>query len=204
MSSKPDIAREHWRPADIGAGAAEHLRYIRNTIETTQTFTAVPGRGCVAMGLVALAAGTLETVPALAAHWLTIWLSAAAIAGVLAFLYMCSKARRLGLSLTRTAARRFFLTLIPVFAAAAILTYAAMGTNNRSLIAAIWLLLYGAGLTSGGMFSVPAVRWAGLGLMTLGALAAFLSDGAAPVLLVLGFGGLHIALGLVIERRHGG
>ena len=32
------------RTASIGLGAAEHLRYIRNTIEAAQTFTTIPGR----------------------------------------------------------------------------------------------------------------------------------------------------------------
>ena len=48
------------RTESIGTGAAEHLRFIRNTIEAAQTFTTIPGKGCIAMGLAAIAASVLE------------------------------------------------------------------------------------------------------------------------------------------------
>ncbi|MGB2633127.1 MAG: hypothetical protein WAM58_04250, partial [Candidatus Acidiferrum sp.] len=43
-------------PIPIDARAADHLRYIRETMESAAEFTAVPGWGGVAMGITALAA----------------------------------------------------------------------------------------------------------------------------------------------------
>ena len=68
----------------------------------------------------------------------------------------------------------------------------------------IWLLLYGAGVLTGGIFSVTPVRLMGVALMALGAIALVASPEWGDWLLGLGFGGLQIAFGLHIARTHGG
>jgi hypothetical protein len=202
---KPGTVSTKWSdPIDIGSGAAEHLRYIRRTMEASQTFTAVPGRGCIAMGLIAIAASFLELVPALAAYWLAVWIVAACLAAGAAVYFMQRKARSLGLSLKRAVAARFFMTLIPPFAAAAILTFALLGQIDRSAVTMIWLLLYGVGLAACGLFSIPAVLSAGIAFMALGTVSVLISDATAPLLLATGFGGIHIAMGVAIVRHHGG
>jgi hypothetical protein len=40
--------------------------------------------------------------------------------------------------------------------------------------------------------------------MALGTATLWLPPGSAPVVLALGFGGIHLALGAAIVRRHGG
>ena len=50
-------------PTPIDSGAVEHLRYIRSTIEAAHTFTTVPGKGCIAMGITALLAVGIESLP---------------------------------------------------------------------------------------------------------------------------------------------
>ena len=208
MSTGSSTARNDWptaaAPTPIGHGAAEHLRYIRSTIEATQTFTAVPGTGCIVMGVIGLGAAALELVPALGGQWFAIWLTAAALAGTVVLGFMEVKARSLGLSLRHAVARRFFMTLIPAFTAGGVLTIALLDIVGRDTIAALWLMLYGVGLAACGMFSVPAVLKAGIGFLGLGTIALVLPPAAAPWLLAAGFGGIHVALGLVIRRHHGG
>jgi hypothetical protein len=188
----------------ISSGAAEHLRYIRNTIAAAQTFTTVPGRGCIAMGIAGLTASILEGVPSLAAHWLPIWLTAAVVSCAVALFYMEQKARMQGLSLRRAVATRFFLTLAPAFAAGGILTVALTDTVGRDAIAGIWLLLYGVGVAACGLFSIPVVLIAGFAFMGLGTVALAAPAPWAPWLLGAGFGGIHFALGTIIIRDHGG
>lgn len=191
-------------PIPIGSGAAENLRYIRSTIEAASTFTTVPGKGCIAMGAAALAAVALESVPSLAAHWFPIWLAAAVVSCTIALFFMEAKAKAQGLSLRRSVAWRFFLTLAPSFVAGGILTAALIDAVDRDVIAGIWLLMYGAGIAACGVFSIPVVLIAGFAFMGLGTVALAAPAAWAPLLMAAGFGGVHLVLGAIIWRDHGG
>ena len=188
----------------IGDRAAANLRYIRDTIDAVQPFTLVPGRGCVWMGLLALLAATLELLPEFADQWLSLWLAAAVIAGAIGLYEMAEKARREGISLRRSSATRFFMTLAPAFSVGAILTAALLDTVPRDVIAGIWLLRYGAGLAACGVFSIPVVLIAGGAFIGLGAVTLTAPASWSPRLLAAGFGLIHIVLGVLVMRRYGG
>ncbi len=191
-------------PTPIDSGAVEHLRYIRSTIEAAHTFTTVPGKGCIAMGITALLAVGIESLPLFAPYWLAVWVGAAAVACSSALWFMEQKARAQGLSLRRAVAQRFFMTLAPAFLSGAILTAALAGRVDRELITGMWLLLYGTGLAACGLFALPAVFTAGIAFMGLGTATLLLPPGSAHIVLALGFGGIHLALGTTIVRHHGG
>jgi hypothetical protein len=207
MSASPNPSSNRPRrvaPTPIDSGAVENLRYIRSTIEAAHTFTTVPGKGCIAMGLTALVAVGLESVPRFATYWLGIWVGAAIVACGSALWFMEQKARAQGLSLRRAVAKRFFMTLAPAFLAGAILTAALAGRVDRELITGMWLLLYGTGLAACGQFSIPAVFTAGAAFMALGTATLWLPPGSAHIVLALSFGAIHLALGTTIVRHHGG
>jgi hypothetical protein len=204
MAATPQRRTLSSKPTPIDAGAVENLRYIRDTIEAAGTFTTVPGKGCIAMGITALTAAALELAPGLASAWLQIWVGAAIMASACALFFMEEKAKAQGLSLRRAVARRFFMTMVPAFVAGGVLTAALVGDVPRSSITGIWLLLYGCGLAACGVFAIPAVLAAGLAFMAFGTVALGLPSPWSPGILALGFGGLHIALGVIILRDHGG
>jgi hypothetical protein len=183
--------------------AADSLRFIRRTMERSASFTAVPGWGGVAMGATAAVAAWLAARQGSPRRWLAVWLAEAALAFVIGLWSIHRKASRAGLPLASQPARRFALGLAPAFVAGAVLTGALVGAGRIDLLPGLWLLLYGAGVASGGAHSVPAVPAMGVAFMALGTVAL-----AAPAwhdaLLAAGFAGLHAGFGIYIARRHGG
>ena len=195
--------REAGAPA-LHARAMDNLSFIRSTMERATSFTAVPGWGGVAMGLTALAATALAGTRAAEREWLTVWLSASALALTIGGWAMAVKARRAGTSVLSYSGRRFVLSYVPPLAVGALLTVVLVRANLYSALPGTWLLLYGTGVVTGGAFSVRVVPIMGLCFMALGALALLAPPAWGHWLMALGFGGLHIVFGLIIARRYGG
>jgi len=198
--------RDRSDPVTLHSHAMENLRFIRETMESASAFTAVPGRGGVAMGLLALVAAVTTAWTASYGEWLVVWMVDAIFALAVGGWAMARKARGAGVRVSRGAGRRFVLSLGPALLAAAVLTgvlYQA-GPEAMRAIPGMWLLLYGAGVVTAGAFSVRTVPVMGLCFMVLGG-AAFLAPASwATALMALGFGGLHIVFGAIIARRYGG
>lgn len=196
--------RDVQRPVDLRSRAIDNLRFIRSTIESAHAFTSVPGKGGVLMGLLALAATGLTLRAELSGDWLTIWLWTAALAAVVGFVAMWRKARLQGQPLFGRVGRRFLLGLTPPILAAIVLTPFLLRSGPAEVVAASWLLLYGAGVIAGGMFSVRPVPLMGALFMLLGGICLVSPPGAAQYFLGAGFGAAHVAFGLLIARRYGG
>ncbi|HEX7154069.1 MAG TPA: hypothetical protein VF618_21460 [Thermoanaerobaculia bacterium] len=192
-------------PRSMHEQALDDLRYIRSAVENAGEFTAVSGRGGVAMGVTGLVAAIVAaTQTGSPMRWLAIWVAAAVVAATIGVLSMAWKSRRAGASLVSAPARRFALAFFPAIAAAAALTAVLVSRAELDLLPAIWLLLYGVAISAGGALSVRVVPFMGLLLLLIGVAALLVPFAAANLLLGLGFGLVQIAGGLVIVRRYGG
>jgi len=183
---------------------AADLRFIRDTMERSASFTAVPGWGQVILGLTALASAWLAARQSNSAAWLKVWLAEALLAALIAVISTRWKANRRGLPLFTGPGRRVALGLFPPLIAGALITFLLDRAGLDSALAPAWLLLYGAGIITGGAYSVSIVPVMGLCFMATGALAVVAPAAWANYFLAAGFGGLHIVFGLLIARRHGG
>ena len=184
--------------------ALDNLHFIRTTMEQAGSFTAVPGWGQVAMGVVAFAAAALSLQQTSPLGWLIVWLAAGAAALAVGGVTMVRKARRVQSSLLSGPGRRFVLAFLPPIVVGALLTAALFIAHENRLIPGMWLLLYGTGVVTGGAYSVRIVPVMGLAFLALGAAALFSPESLGTMYLAAGFGGLHVAFGLVIARNHGG
>jgi hypothetical protein len=182
----------------------DNLRYIRETMERASSFTGISGWGEVAIGATALIAAALATRQTTFNLWLAIWIGEAAVSFLIAGWSMDRKARRTNTPLLNGAGRKVVFSLSPPIFAGVLLTFVLYKAGLTSAIPGVWLLLYGTGVVTGGMFSVTVVPIMGLCFMTLGAAALFAPAGLSDWFMAAGFGGLHIIFGVVIARRYGG
>ena len=192
------------KPSSVGDHAAENLVFIRQAMERSATFTTIPGAGGVVMGIVALGASAVAGRQPSPDRWLAVWIGAAAIAAIVCLFAMARKARVAGSNLTGATARRFALGMAAPFVAGAAITYELWTIRDFTVMAPSWLLLYGAGVLTGGIFSVPIVRAIGVCFMTLGIAAIVTPPEWGNVWLGIGFGGLHVGFGAYIARNYGG
>ena len=189
----------------IQAHAADNLRYIRDTMSRAGAFTAIPGRGGVAIGATAIGAAILSGPPDDSLRWVAVWIAEAGVAAAIGLTTMTLKARQAGTPISSAApAYRFALAYMPPLVAGMILTPVFVTLDLAVRLPGCWLLLYGTALASGGAHSVRIVPTLGACFMAL-AVVAFAAPAAwGSWLLAAGFGGLHIVFGLIIARRYGG
>ena len=191
-------------PVALSDRATESLDFIRSTMARSAPFTAVPGRGGVAMGAVGLLAAGIASAQSAAGAWLLTWIVAAAAAAAIGLFSMWRKAQAAGMPLWSAAGRRFAQAFVPTLAAGAALTAAAAFEGRESHLPGTWLLLYGAAVIAAASASVRVLTAFGAALMTLGVAALALPPSFGTWCLAFGFGVLHIVFGLIVARNHGG
>lgn len=183
----------------------EQLRFIRQTMESAGSFTAVPGAGQMLIGVTAVVAAYFASrQPGVTTRWVEIWLMESVVALVIAIVTMVAKAGRAGQSLVSGPARKFGLSFVPPLAVGALLTYVLYRSAMMAAIPAMWLMLYGTAVITGGAFSVSIVPVMGLSFLALGVLEIFAPAAWVNYFMVAGFGGVHMIFGGIIARKHGG
>jgi hypothetical protein len=204
MASAGPLPAPKREPIPIDARAADHLRYIRETMERAAEFTAVPGWGGVAMGITALAAAFVAARQTSPRAWLAVWLIEAFVAVTIAAATAATKAHRANSQLFSGPGRKFLLSFAPPILVGGLLTFALVHTGAFTALPGVWLLLYGTAIVTGGAFSVRVVPVMGLCLMALGATALFAPAAWGDALMAAGFGVVQIGFGIWIARHHGG
>jgi hypothetical protein len=182
--------------------ARETLDFIRRTMESASTFTAVSGWGLVIVGGVGLAAAFVAWSGGTFTD-LRVWIPAALLSVLVAAIANTLKARGQEVPIWSGAFRKMVWVMAPTLFAGALLTGALVQHGTHDLLPGTWLALYGAGVTAGGTLSVRAIRGMGIAFLLLGAGALYWPAWGLG-LLAAGFGGLHVLAGLDIVWRHGG
>jgi len=193
--------------------AMDNLRYIREAMERSSSFTAVPGWGGVLIGATALIAAALaewmESIDRLAGlrggrGWMLVWGWELPLALMIGGVAMKRKARAANVKLLTGPGRKFVLSLAPPLVAGALISVALVRIGSFDVLPGVWLLLYGVGVVAGGAFSVRVVPVMGMFFMGLGTLTLFAPPAFGRLMMAVGFGVVHIVFGLIIARRYGG
>lgn len=195
-------------PAAIESRALGTLAYIRASIESSSSMD-VPGMAGIVMGSIGLLAAIVVSLPRWAAHWLAIWLAAAAIALVLGGALVARQIAQRGHARYFGPLRKFLLCLCPALLAGAVLTLVLGTAGETHVIPGMWLLLYGCAVLSASTVTIAGIARLicimGSLFVALGMTTFALPTMAHTAMLGLGFGVLHIVFGFLIGRStHGG
>jgi hypothetical protein len=189
---------------NIGDHAMDNVRYIREMMERSTSFTAVPGFGGMLMGVTAMAAAyiaSLQTSPQL---WLIVWLAEAALAFAIGLLSMWQKSKLGGQSLFSVPARKFAFGFTPALVAGVVITLGLWRYEYYEIMPPVWMLCYGAAVVTGGAFSVRVIPIMGWLFIASGAITFALPAAYGNYMMAASFGLVHIVFGAIIARRYGG
>ena len=189
---------------NLGDRAIDNLKFIRETMERSTAFTAVPGYGGILMGVTAVAAAYIAHTQPDLRDSLTTWLVEAGLAFAIGMLAMWQKSKIAGQSLISAPARKFALSFAPPLIAGVVITLGLWRYGQFYVLPPVCMLSYGAAVVCGGAFSARVVPVMGWCFMVLGTIAFALPISYGNLMMALSFGGLHIIFGAIIARRYGG
>jgi hypothetical protein len=121
-----------------------------------------------------------------------------------------SQAKRQGVSPKGRSAKLAFFSLTPGVVIAMVLTVkflipTVLRTQEVQYIAPIWMMLYGTGVYTAGLFSIRAPRILGMAFIAAGAVSIVFFQQYGVITAAASFGFFHIAFGLyVISKRKAG
>lgn len=200
----PERRSTNNEPVSLSERAVDNLKFIRETMERSTHFTAVPGYGGILMGMTAIAAAYIAHIQIYRRDWLTVWLTEAGLAFAIGLLAMWQKSKIAGSSLFSVPAKKFALGSVAPLICGVALTLGLWRFEHYEVMAPVWMLLYGAAVVNGGAFSVRIVPVMGWMFIAAGAIQFMLPASYANILMAASFGVLHIIFGAIIARRFGG
>ncbi len=191
-------------PPSLSGRAMDNLQFIRETMERSTHFTAVPGYGGIFMGLTAIAASVVANNQAHVKDWLIVWIAEAVLAFAIGLFAMWQKSKIANMPLNSAPAKKFAKSFLPPLICGVVLTFGLWRFGFFEPMIPAWLLLYGAAVICGGAFSVRVIPVMGWCFVALGAIAFLLPAGYGNSVMGFGFGILHIVFGFIIARKFGG
>ena len=195
---------EQKQPVNLSDRAEDNLQFIRETMERSTSFTAVPGYGGILMGVTAIAAAVVANMQVYLANALAIWLGEAALAFAIGLLAMWQKSKIAGQSLVSAPARKFALSFAPPLIAGTVIVLGLARYEYFYVMAPVCMVCYGAAIVCGGAFSVRVIPIMGWCFIALGAVAFIVPTQYSNLMMGVSFGALHVIFGAIIARRYGG
>jgi hypothetical protein len=188
--------------------AAQTLEVIRTLMERTCQYQLLTAKAGLAAGTLALAGALLLLVldPADPLAFGAVWGGVFAGSLLATALGTVLRGRERGEQVWSRQARAVLGALTPALFAGAALTAFFFARGAHPWLPGVWMLCYGQGALATSAYAPSSIRWLGLAMLPLGAVALALGPAWATPLMGAGFGLGHLALGgalLVAERRQG-
>jgi len=200
--------------------AQARMREIQRIMERATLFTLLPGTASVVGGLVVLAGcavsyamiGSLDFADILhlsfagQAAFCVMWFAIGLIGVLLEVILTTRAAAKQQLVPTDRPLRVAAFSLTPSVVVAMVLTFKFLipvepRAEEIQYIVPVWMMLYGTGVYTAGLFSIRPPRILGLAFLALGVVALLCLPGYGVVWAALSFGLLHIVFGLYVLQR---
>jgi hypothetical protein len=198
--------------------ARARMREIQRIMETATLFTLLPGTAAVVGGVLVLLGcgisyGLLNSLdfadilrlstPARVSLCL-MWFAIAAASVAVNALLTARLAARQRLALHRRPARVATFSMTPCVVVALVLTlqfFVEAQPREIRYIAPVWILLYGTGVYTAGLFSIRAPRVLGLAFLLTGIVALLGFPDYGVISVGVSFGLLHVAFGAYVLTK---
>lgn len=200
--------------------AQQRMTEIQRIMERATLWTLLPGAAAIVGGLLVLAGcaasyamfRSLDFADMLRLSlegqcvFCLMWFLIGAAGLVVEALFTARVARRQGMTPSVRSGRLAVFSMTPSVAVAMVLTVRFLIPNDPrpeeiQFIVPVWMMLYGTGVYTAGLFSVRAPRILGLGFLVAGVVALLAFPQYGVVSAALSFGLLHIVFGLYVVRR---
>jgi hypothetical protein len=203
--------------------AAEHLKVIRGMMERATVYRAISGPAAIFGGLLAVLVGGYflrsasdgEFIDAM--RWFWVWVSALLAVGVFNALLLWRKSCRASEPFLSAGMRHAVFAIAPPLIAGGLLSYEFVRADDLENGVLTWVLCYGAALLAMTHFAPRSLRRLGIAFLLSGAIIVMIWGrfgsamearlgldervGAAAWIMILTFGFLHLAYGLVVMLR---
>jgi hypothetical protein len=198
--------------------AKARMREIQRIMETATLYTLLPGTAAIVGGVLvfggcAVSGWLLQSVDfgqvaelsphqrgALCLMWIVIAVTAVAVNARLTV----SMARRRHIALNARPAQVATFALTPCVVVATVLSYQFLVVAGPSrpdgirYIAPVWMMLYGTGVYTAGLFSVRPPRVLGLAFLAAGIVSLFWFSEYGVISVALSFGLFHVVFGAYV------
>jgi hypothetical protein len=200
--------------------AQARMLEIQRIMERATLWTLLPGKAAVIGGLLVLAGcgasyamfGSLDFADmlhlSLNMQWAFcgMWLLIGLLGVIVEVVSSAWAAKRQGMSPTVRSARVAAFSITPSVVVAMVLTVKFLipvepKPEEIQYIAPIWMMLYGTGVYTAGLFSIRAPRMLGLAFLAAGVVALMFFPQYGVLSAALSFGLMHIVFGIYILRK---
>lgn len=200
--------------------AKTRMEEIQRIMERATLWTLLPGKAAVLGGVLVLVGcgvsyGMFRSVDFAAmlnmsfgaqVVFCVMWFAIGATGVVIEVASTAQAAKRQGMSPTVRSARVAAFSMTPSVVVAMVLTVKFLipvqpRPEEVQYIVPVWMMLYGTGVYTAGLFSIRPPRVLGMAFIGMGMVALLSSPGYGVVWAAFSFGLLHIVFGLFILRK---
>jgi hypothetical protein len=197
--------------------AKSRMREIQRIMETATLYTLLPGTASIVGGMLVFAgcgaslwmlqSGDFHDILKLASNqriaFCAMWLAIAVVAVTVNAVLTLHMARKRKISMYARPAQVATFALSPCVVVAAVLSYQffIIAPEGIRYIAPIWMMLYGTGVYTAGLFSVRPPRVLGLAFVAAGIVVLFFFPTHGVFSMAATFGLFHVLFGVYVVSK---